>query len=531
MAVYIYVRVSHRSSAESGLSEQSQIRSCVRYCIDNRLIGDLALERYPDDVPSGVFCDRAVSAFKKDFQERPGGFALSKCLRPGDTIVFYSIDRAFRNVKNFAKSMCAWADNNITPVFVTLPINLTTPTGKLMAHIWAAMAQYHSDLISARAREALAVKALRESARGASPNARKRNKGAIHFDIVPPPPRDTKQKIVAPARILIYNRVSSVDQTLSGLGMDVQRNGNLRYAELLKERMPNLTETIVLEDESVSAFKVPLHERPSGKVLINTMRQGDQVIIYRSDRAFRRIGDAARFCEIATQRGVGFHISSEGIDSTTPMGASWLSLMGDFASIESEIKSKATKEAIRIIRDRGGIVSKPKLARILRTSTASGRYDRRLSLDYHRASWIFSLVILSDVYGRLGACDICHAYQCTSMGIRTRVRGFRQRSILPQRIRSRYISTEPECIPEYKNEVAHYLATLKPNQVDAIAKRMVKFFSLKVPDYNWWNCSIQINDDLQVLRELIRHSGKWSPVLEERLSVRLNKLLEHRKNG
>lgn len=86
---YIYVRVSTAEQANEGFSIDNQKRACVDYAKNN----NFHVKRiFIDDGKSARTTERAA------FQEM---FTLIK-EQPVDAIVFYKIDRLFRNVGDFA---------------------------------------------------------------------------------------------------------------------------------------------------------------------------------------------------------------------------------------------------------------------------------------------------------------------------------------------------------------------------------------------------------------------------------------------
>ncbi len=167
---YIYTRVSHLDSADSGLSIEAQKENCLRYLEFIR--SKYNLELGCTEPQQGVYIDEAVSAYQaetREFLMRPQGIELHKQLKKGDHVIFARLDRAFRWVPDFYKMKELWDRMGVTIHFVDLQIDLSTATGKLFAGIMAIFAQWHSDYISERTKEALAAK----RARGGSLNQKK----------------------------------------------------------------------------------------------------------------------------------------------------------------------------------------------------------------------------------------------------------------------------------------------------------------------------------------------------------------------
>lgn len=334
--------MSGATSAESGISEDAQIRAITEYCNKVKLKVNQGLS-FPPEAEPGFFIDRAVSG-KTDICERPAGCMMLSQLEPGDHIVFYNIERAFRSIQYFSHYVDSWIRRGITPHFVQHPVDFGSAHGKLVANVLASLAQYYSDITSQRTREAKAIsKAIRSGEAKGDGKPKKREKSKwLPSDVI------QFSKTAAPAvssgTVRIYNRVSHLDQKLSGLSTEQQRQANLSYAERLASDNPGLTvHSDMYEDESVSAFKKKFHERPSGKRLIADLQPGDHVICYRTDRAFRRPADTVHFAEMLEKRGCILHIIEENIHTDTEWGRTWLTLMSVFSHIESLIKSERNK--------------------------------------------------------------------------------------------------------------------------------------------------------------------------------------------
>lgn len=348
MQGFFYARVSHKQSAASGVSEEAQFASMRQYYSTSPVKPTVAATCYPYDLPPGHYCDRGVSGWSVPLLERPAGGAMLENIAPGDTIYFYDVDRAFRSVKDYAKTVEGWLENNITPVFVASGIDLSTPGGKLMGHCLAAFAQYYSDVTSARTREALAIRRITRK----EPEKKREKSIWLPSDVQF---AANQEKLSAETgRIMIYCRCSHADQEISGLGMEHQRRSCREYAERLTSASPGLAildETY--EDDSVSAFSVPFARRPSGKKLLNDARRGDHIVMYRMDRGFRDELDAASTVRDLLNRGVVVHLVDQGINSASEFGLSWFSIMASFASIESQIKSRRSKDVMEYLKANG----------------------------------------------------------------------------------------------------------------------------------------------------------------------------------
>jgi DNA invertase Pin-like site-specific DNA recombinase len=121
--------------------------------------------------------DLQLEALKKHaceriFSEKVSGTAterpeLGKCLdylRQGDTLVVWKLDRLGRSLREIVKTVTVLAQREVIIQSITENIDTSSPTGKMIFHIFALIAEYERDLIKER------VQAAREAAqtKGAS---------------------------------------------------------------------------------------------------------------------------------------------------------------------------------------------------------------------------------------------------------------------------------------------------------------------------------------------------------------------------
>lgn len=116
---------------------------------------DLALQR---DALSAAGCERlfedTISGAKA---ERPQLTEALDFLRPGDTLVVWRLDRLGRSLSNLIELMNTLAERGISFKSLTEQIDTTTSGGKLIFHIFGALAEFERELIRERTRAGLAA--------------------------------------------------------------------------------------------------------------------------------------------------------------------------------------------------------------------------------------------------------------------------------------------------------------------------------------------------------------------------------------
>lgn len=102
-----------------------------------------------------VYEDRASG--KTD--ARPGLDALKKALREGDTLVVWKLDRLGRDLRDLVNTVHDLTQRGVGFKVLTghgAAIDTTTPSGKLVFGIFAALAEFERELISERTKAGLA---------------------------------------------------------------------------------------------------------------------------------------------------------------------------------------------------------------------------------------------------------------------------------------------------------------------------------------------------------------------------------------
>jgi DNA invertase Pin-like site-specific DNA recombinase len=130
-----------------------------------------------------------------------------------------------------------------------------------------------------------------------------------------------------------YCRVSTSDQA-EKYGLDIQRN------ELLKQGVS--AEHIFSDIESGA-----VRERPQLVRLFDIVKQGDTIIIPKLDRLARSTLHLLQIVEQLEQKGVMFKSINDPIDTTTPQGKMFFTIMGAVAEFERSIIKERTRKGIQ----------------------------------------------------------------------------------------------------------------------------------------------------------------------------------------
>ena len=112
-----------------------------------------------------VFEDRA-SGSRAD---RPGLRAALAYAREGDVLVTWKLDRLGRSLPHLIETVAALERRGVGFRSLTEAIDTTTPGGRLVFHLFAALGQFERDLIRERTRAGLAAAAGRGRTGGRKP--------------------------------------------------------------------------------------------------------------------------------------------------------------------------------------------------------------------------------------------------------------------------------------------------------------------------------------------------------------------------
>jgi DNA invertase Pin-like site-specific DNA recombinase len=145
-----------------------------------------------------------------------------------------------------------------------------------------------------------------------------------------------------------YIRVSTVDQAESGFSLDAQKESARAYYDMLirQDRYADLKWGGFYSDKGQSAWKLAFHLRKEGARITGRLKDGDQIIFCKLDRAFRSLKDAINQMEDWMQSDIGVHFVDQGLNMDTANGRLVVNVMTCVAQWESEIKSERVRSAL-----------------------------------------------------------------------------------------------------------------------------------------------------------------------------------------
>lgn len=115
-----------------------------------------------------------------------------------------------------------------------------------------------------------------------------------------------------------------------------------------------LCDTLHIERVSAVAKKRPVFER-----ILRTLKNGDTLVVWDLDRAFRSTIDALTHAEILRERGIEFQIVTLGVDTSTADGKLVYTVLAAFAEHERNCLSERTKEGLKAAVKRGKKLGRP----------------------------------------------------------------------------------------------------------------------------------------------------------------------------
>jgi DNA invertase Pin-like site-specific DNA recombinase len=102
--------------------------------------------------------------------------------------------------------------------------------------------------------------------------------------------------------------------------------------------------------------------RPELQRLLDHLRKGDVLVVWKLDRLSRSLRDVLTLMERIQEAKAGFRSLTEAIDTTTPAGRMMMQMVGSFAEFERAMLRERTRAGLESARDEGRIGGRrPKL--------------------------------------------------------------------------------------------------------------------------------------------------------------------------
>ncbi len=162
------------------------------------------------DALEGAGCERVFTdTISGARAERPGLDDVLSFLRPGDTLVVWRLDRLGRSLQHLLETVGRLQERGIGFRSITESIDTTSSGGKLIFHVFGALAEFERELIRERTQAGLAAA-----------RARGRKGGR---------PRSLDARKVAMARALHADKSNSIEDICKTLR--VSRSTLYRYLE------------------------------------------------------------------------------------------------------------------------------------------------------------------------------------------------------------------------------------------------------------------------------------------------------------
>lgn len=141
------------------------------------------------------------------------------------------------------------------------------------------------------------------------------------------------------------------------------------YARISTQDQDAQSQVIALKSaECESVFKEQASggrwDRPELHRLLEQLRAGDTVVVWKLDRLSRSLKDLLTILEKIETAGATFLSLTESIDTSTPAGRMMMQIVGSFAEFEREMLRERTKNGLEAARKEGRIGGRrPKLTK------------------------------------------------------------------------------------------------------------------------------------------------------------------------
>ncbi len=140
----------------------------------------------------------------------------------------------------------------------------------------------------------------------------------------------------------LYARVSTADK---------DQDPETQLPALLAANGPDAVKYV----ETASA----IGKRPVWRRLLKEAGPGDTVMVWKLDRAFRSVADAANTLKELEARGVAFRTLTEGFDTSTSGGRLMFNVLASIAEFERDLLSERTRAGMARVKKYGSVSGRP----------------------------------------------------------------------------------------------------------------------------------------------------------------------------
>lgn len=106
--------------------------------------------------------------------------------------------------------------------------------------------------------------------------------------------------------------------------------------------------------DAATSARIPFTEREKGRILHVVAQPGDHIVVTKLDRPFRSLRDGVVSMDQWADRGVFFHSLDLQVDTSTPIGKFFRTVLLAVAELEREFAKERTRETV-LLRQRQGL--------------------------------------------------------------------------------------------------------------------------------------------------------------------------------
>ena len=163
----------------------------------------------------------------------------------------------------------------------------------------------------------------------------------------------------------LYLRVSTSEQTTLNQELELKKYCELQGFEVYK----------IYKDEGVSGAKT---SRPQLDEMLYDMRQKlfDCLVVWKFDRLGRSTAHLLQVLEELKNKDVRLIATSQNIDTSTPMGKFFFTILSGFAEMEREMIRERIKLGLKRRRKEGKLMGRPAGSKDKKRRVKSGYYQR-----------------------------------------------------------------------------------------------------------------------------------------------------------